>query len=64
MFDKLLIMVGNCYIELIFYGAIGTLISESGIAFTLNEADVLAKGSMMDFIKGKLYNRCMHSSNS
>ena len=58
LFDKLLIMLGNFHIELAFYGAIGTLIKESGIEFILTEADILAEGSMMGFIKGKFYNRC------
>ena len=39
------------------YGAIGTLIKESGIKFILAEADIV-EGSMMGFIKGKFYNRC------
>ncbi len=58
LFDKLLIMLGNFHIELAFYGALGTLINESGIEYILTEADILAEGSMMGFIKGKFYNRC------
>jgi len=58
LFDKLLILLGNFHIELAFYGAVGTMINESGIEFILTEADVLAEGSMMGFIKGKFYNRC------
>ena len=58
LFDKLLIMLGNFHIELAFYGAVGTLIKESGMEFILTEADILAEGSMMGFIKGKFYNRC------
>ncbi len=58
LFDKLLIMLGNFHIELAFYGAVGTLINKSGIQFILTEADILAEGSMMGFIKGKFYNRC------
>ena len=58
LFDKMLIMLGNFHIELAFYGAVGTLINESGIEFILTEADILAEGSMMGFIKGKFYNRC------
>ena len=60
MFDKLLIMLGNFHVEMAFYGAVGTFISESGIEFTLTEADILADGSlMMGLIKGKFYNRCI-----
>ena len=58
LFDKLLIMLGNFHIKLAFYGAIGTLIKESGIEFILTEADILAEGSIMGFIKRKFYNRC------
>lgn len=58
LFDKLLIMLGNFHIELAFFGAVGTYINESGVEFILTEADVLAEGSMMGFIKGKFYNRC------
>ena len=57
-FDKLLIMLGNFHIELAFYGAVGTLINETAIEFVLTEAEILAEGSMMGFIKGKFYNRC------
>lgn len=58
-FDKLLIMLGNFHIELAFYGGIGTMINESGIEFILTESEVLAEGSMMGFLKGKFYNRCI-----
>ena len=58
LFDNLLILLGNFHIELAFYGAVGTLINESGIEFILAEADILAEGSMRGFIKGKFYNRC------
>ncbi|XP_068240150.1 uncharacterized protein [Palaemon carinicauda] len=52
-------MLGNFHIELAFYGAIGTMINESGIEFILTEAKVLAEGSMMGFMKGKFYNHCI-----
>ena len=58
MFDKLLILLGNFHIELAFFGAVGTMISASGIEFILTEAGVLAEGSVTGFIKGKFYNRC------
>ena len=51
-------MLGNFHIELALYGAIGTLIKESGVEFILTEADILAEDSMMGFIKEKFYNRC------
>ena len=34
------------------------MINDSGLEFILTEADVLAEGSIMGFIKGKFYNRC------
>ena len=58
-FDKLLVMLGNFHIELAFFGAVGTYLSECGIEFILSESGVLAEGSMMGFLKGKLYNRCI-----
>ena len=58
IFNKLLIMLGNFHIELAFYGAVGTLMAESGIEFILTEAKILAEGSMVGFLKGKFYNRC------
>ena len=58
MFDKLLIMLGNFHIELAFFGAVGTYINGSGIEYILTEADILAEGSIMGFLKGKFYNRC------
>ena len=52
LFDKLYIMLCNFYIELSFFGAVGTFINESGIEFILTEADILAEGSVMDSSKG------------
>ena len=59
IFDKLLIMLGNFHVELSFFGAVGTFINESCIEFILAESGVLAEGSMVGFIKGKFYNRCI-----
>lgn len=58
LFDKLLVMLGNFHIELAFFGAIGTFLSECGIEFLLSESGTLAEGSMMGFVIGKFYNRC------
>ena len=58
LFNKLLIMLGNFHLEMAFYGAIGTFISESGAEYLLTESGILAEGSMMGFICGKYYNRC------
>ena len=58
-FDKLLIMLGNFHLELAFYSAIGTFINESGAEYLLTESGILAEGSLMGFIRGKYYNRCV-----
>lgn len=58
LFDKLLVMFGNFHIEMAFFGAIGTFLSECGIEFLLSESGALAEGSMMGFVIGKFYNRC------
>ena len=52
-------MLKNLQIELAFFWAVGTLLSEYDIEFILNEADILAEGSVMGFIKEKFYNRCI-----
>ena len=57
-FDKLIIMLGNFHLELAFFGAVGTFLADSGVEYLLNEAGVLAEGSVAGFMKGKFYNRC------
>ena len=52
-------MLGNFHLELAFYGAIGTYINESGAQHLLTEYGILANGSLMGFIRGKYYNRCV-----
>ena len=64
LFDKLLIMLGNFHLELAFYGAIGTFINESGTEYLLTESRILAEGSLMGFIRGKYYNRCVRIHDS
>lgn len=59
VFDKLLIMLGNFHLELALYGAIGTFINESGAQHLLTESGILAEGSLMGFIRGIYYNRCV-----
>ena len=58
-FDKLLIMLGNFHLEMAFYGAVGTYINENGAEHLLTESGILAEGSLMGFIRGKHYNRCV-----
>ena len=57
-FDKLVILLGNFHLEMAFFGAVGTYITESGIEYLLTEAGVLGSGSLAGFLKGKFYNRC------
>ncbi len=57
-FDKLIILLGNFHFELAFFGAVGTFLADSGVEYLLNEAGVLAEGSVAGFMKGKFYNRC------
>ena len=47
------------HLELAFYGVIGTFINESGVEHLLTESGILAEGSLMSFIRGKYYNRCV-----
>ena len=57
--DKLLTMLWNFHLELAFYGVIGTFMNESGAEYLLTESGILAEGSLMSFIRGKYYNRCV-----
>ena len=57
-FDNIFIMFGSFHIELSFFGSLGKLIEGSGGPFVLSEQDIIAPGSMMKFLKGKMYNRC------
>ena len=44
--------------ELAFFGAVGCFLADSGVEYLVNEAGVLAEGSLAGFMKGKFYNRC------
>ena len=57
-FDRLIILLGHFHIEMAFFGAVGTYLSDSGLEYLLTETNVLAEGSLNGFIKGKFYNRC------
>lgn len=52
-------MLSNFHNELTFCGVVGNVINEGGIEFILTGENVLAEGSMLDFIKGKFYNQCI-----
>ena len=54
----LFVALGLFHIELAFFSAGGKIISESGASHFLNECEVLKKGSLNGFTKGKHYNRC------
>ena len=57
-YDSLFIALGPFHIEMAFFSAIGKLVEESGGPHILNECDILAKGSIRSFNKGKNYKRC------
>ena len=57
-FDEIFVALGSFHIEMAFFSACGKVISESGAPHFLNECEVLKKGSLNGFIKGKHYNRC------
>lgn len=59
LFHKLLVLLLNFHLELAFYGAIGTFVNESGTEHLLTESGILAEESLMGFIHGKYYNRCV-----
>ena len=63
LFEKLLIMLGHFHLELAFYGVIGTFMNESGAEYLLTESGILAE-SLMSFIRGNYYNRCVRSHDS
>ena len=58
-YDKLFIILGNFHLELAFYGAIDILINEGGVEYLLTESGILAEESLMSFIRGKHFNRCV-----
>ena len=58
IYDSLFIAMGPFHIEMAFFSAIGKIVDESGGPHILNECDVLAKGSLRSFYKGKNYKRC------
>ena len=41
-----------------FFGSLGRLIVGSGGPYVITETEVIAPGSIMKFLKGKMYNRC------
>ena len=57
-FNDLIILLGAFHLELAFFGAVGTYITDSGIEYILTESGILAGGSLNGFLKGKFYNRC------
>ena len=64
IYDSLFIAMGPFHIEMAFFSAIEKIVEESGEPHILNECDVLAKGSLRSFYKGKNYKRCkrMHET--
>ena len=58
LFDNVFIMFGSFHTEMSFFGSVGRLIEGSGGPFVMTETEVIAPGSMIKFLKGKMYNRC------
>ena len=57
-YDDVFSMPGSFHIEMAFFKAIGKIVEESGGPKILTDSDVLAPGSLNDFLNGKHFNRC------
>ena len=57
-YDNVFIMPGVFHVEMTFFKALGKMIEDSGGPTMLIETDVLATGSLNDFLSGKHFNRC------
>ena len=62
-FDDVFVLMGAFHMEIAFFGAVGTFIEDSGIENILTNAGILAGGSVVGFLKGKHYNRCVRVHN-
>lgn len=58
LLDRVFVSLGSFHIEMAYLSAMGKLVAESGAPHILNECEVLAKGSLKSFNKGKNYKRC------
>ena len=58
LYDNVFICFGAFHICLAFFGALGHLLDGSGGPNILTESDVLAPGSLDEFLLGKHYNHC------
>ena len=56
--NQLFINVGAFHIELAFFKDFGKFLGESSGPYILQEAEVLAKGSIRSFLEGTNYKRC------
>ena len=57
-YNQLFINIGAFHIELAFFKDLGKFLGESGGPYVLQEAEVLAKGSIRSFLEGTNYKRC------
>ena len=57
-FDKIFISLGSFHLEMAFCSALGKITEESGGPHILDECNILAKGSLNSFLRGKSYKRC------
>ena len=63
-FDNVFVMFGAFHIMLNVFSSTGKLIEGSGGPYALSEAKIVAAGSINQFLKGKMYNRCKYTSNN
>ena len=57
-FDDIFVMFGAFHVMLNVYSSTGKIIEGSGGPYVLSEAKIVAPGSINQFLKGKMYNRC------
>ncbi|KAG5886422.1 hypothetical protein JTB14_009319 [Gonioctena quinquepunctata] len=62
-FDNIFNQLGAFHIEMAFFKAVCTFIEDCGLRHVMTERNLIANGSVADFIGGKNYNRCrrLHS---
>ena len=51
-------MFGSFHIEMYYFTSLGQIIEGSGGLYVLTEMEAVAPGSLDNFLKGKMYNRC------
>lgn len=57
-FDNVFVNLGGFHIQMAYFHAIGTLITDCGLTDVLVDCEILAGGSVTGLISGKHFNRC------